>query len=704
MAFLANKIRIDAKQEQGDGTGPTELLKEFKRCNTPESRTELLTQWGLGEDTDAKANLAEYEDMDALLHSLGKGELEEMLISKKLPDTFRRIFLGSLRHAVGSKDGNDAHVDKELSDLVGKAKKFDDLESVLQSAQKYGQQFAAVVAGSGSPQALKALGMLIGMAMMASGKFDSAALTRNAAKLRSVISTVSLAGSIIGVGLGYGYHKPIALKNDQRARNEGRTTHPNNGVLNQGRFDYLGTINWSRLFGRLTDFKALSGKKLQASKARIAVDGPSLWDATKEQIWATGMNSKSFASKWFKFFGVQPGQLIDADQMTRWLGTIKAADEAPRETVDAESQPADEAAETVIPMPPGSEDEPAFLTRRSWKSNRYAKPPVSATTHVAVPSVIASQPDGIPAARPEDTRVRTERHEPNNAWSGIGPGQVPQLRCSSEQLFDAEGNLVGYGYRLVPDTSNEEPMGDLGLSHHILAVTPPVKGCFYREYQQGNYCGLHVLNMINMAVTQDFGLLMSPAQAAGRLAKANSLGETSEFSAATLVELNATNKDKVPQLTHLQCTEQHIAVAISGDQASDNVERTFAESHLAGITFRHKMAGDVETRGHTVLLVKGANGVFTIVDPKSVGLETMTSQARNMREAAFTYFRAHALCDTEENKTFDVFFPSEGEAPALSDTSSEESTVRLEKTSSEQSGSEASTEDANTSGETSSSD
>lgn len=732
MALLGNKLRAQPESNLQD------VLTMFGRCKTAEKRRALVESWGLtGEDrSHALANLKEHEKMQRCLDRIGKGELETMLASADLPDRFKLMFRGSLQYVRNPGDPENARQDGKLSDLVGMAKKYEDLESVLQSAQKYGQQFAAVVAGSGSPQALKALGTLAAMAMAASGLFDARALTKSAAALKAGINTVSLLGSIIGIGLGYGYHKHILLKNAQRARYEGEITYPNSGVLARGRFKNVSNINCERKNGRLSDFTMLSGKTLSSSPVPIKSAG--LWEALKEQVWASGLNSKSAFSKWMKFFKAQPGKLTSKKQLDEWLDEIKRAAEdvdSSEEDVSDSSQKPD----TRVLVRQDDQDEPAFTSRLTWQSNRFSKPPAKVNSVwplISAQLVHDGEPDGAAGATfaaavrkgmeicgisSEDWRDRRDgltrlgqalgegvrrgalnpRHpfslagfepdllsvlmpwieplddlhtqqlsardvpsaltklRPGNPWFRRDDGESAPMWYSPEVLSDVEGNAVCGGYVLVPDGAIDHLGTRSGPPAFILSDTPPHSTDLYREHQQGDYCGLHVLNMINKSTHRTHDVLLTAAQA-GALLQETPEAELHGFDTKTLIDLNKLRKSadpSPPQLIGLQCTTDKAFTLDGTAEATTDHLKKFTDARIAGITFRHR--GQSSTaNGHTVLLLKDRHDRFWAVDPRNPAPLKIDGDDMDMQQAARAYFRDHGADDGGADAgQFDVFFP-----------------------------------------------
>lgn len=761
MALLGNKLKSDPECDL------QESLRQFKQCKDAAERKKLVSAWGLAEDRDAMANLADHERMNNCLALQGAGELNELLNSRDLPESFRTVFKGSLKLAAGSTNAADADSDNALSDLFGEAKKFEDLESVLQSAQKYGQQFAVVVAGSGSPQALKALGTLIGLGLMASGKFDSASLTRVAAGLRAGILSISLLGSLVGIGLGYGYHKPIALKNAQRAEHEGETTFPNSGVLKRGWFKYFGLINWDRIADRLSDFKAPSGKTLSSSA--IPIKGANLRKATREQIWATGLNSRSFASKWFKFFGVRPGKLASDEELKKWVNDVAVATKksaadtsSANDSSSADEDDEDAKAEIKIPMPAEAPAEPAFASRRTWKSNPYSKPPASLEAGGLWPIIAASlaandnpetrfeaalekalgdcdlrndawrsnadqltrvgealqegirqkilspqrlgetgrnddvhrdvtgvlspwlQPVGDPHTMrfgPIEAPSVLRALRPGRAWFMRNDGESTPVWYSPELLCDANGAVVAGGYILVPQHAVEHGIAHKGPPAYMLSHTRPGDEVLYKEHQQGDYCGLHVLNMLNMTTGRDHGMLLSAAQASAALRNAG-VTEDHNYEVNSLITLNAQREGKVPELVGLQGAGKKMQT-LEGEPVNDADLNLFKNARVAGITCNHSSSTG-EPRGHTVLLIRSRRtGEFWSIDPKNPDHPQKIEKANDMQAAARAYVERHGgNTRGPARHVFNVFFPKEGDNLWLPDStldSIEESPIDLDK-------------------------
>lgn len=302
MAFLVDQDHVTATgadpielPKAGGGTTKipctfAALFAEFDACKTPAARKALVTQLGQLRGLNATKQqalqdiLALYEDNLLNVEHVKNGDLNALLgPNSTLPHDTKVMLAGAIRYAQAPKhlpasDPRHAEVTKYLNSPQGKedAKHSDMLAmrkgqnerltntlSVNQAAQKEGQYWTYGVAGSGGPTTVKALTLLASEILRMSGGYTSVPLNGIAAAVRLTGNAVSIAGSTLGVFLGYAYQVYILRKNIHRKRDLDLKvpTMAGSAVLQNSDRDFMTLLSWDRLGdkARVTNFRTLVG-------------------------------------------------------------------------------------------------------------------------------------------------------------------------------------------------------------------------------------------------------------------------------------------------------------------------------------------------------------------------------------------------------------------------------------------------------------
>lgn len=296
-------------------------------------RAGYLAAKGKGADwiRDAARNLGlKADDMESINVILGHiernekamtllkaGKVEPLLDASSdqalLTPRTRQMLEGALRCAVDPNPGQvDLAHNEALARAKGSVEKYSSTAAANQAAQKLGQAMSYVIAGSGSPNLIKAAANLV-------SDISELAGNKSVGRFAKVGGgAISIAGSMLAICLGFAYHKFIAEKNRHRARDEleKRTSLPNSGLVAMSDHDFFSFIN--RSFGKeITDFSTLASEPIShllPPGHRIDAErSTTLWEDFKDQMFATDLGvrdrSVSTLGRMAGFFTARYGSL-----------------------------------------------------------------------------------------------------------------------------------------------------------------------------------------------------------------------------------------------------------------------------------------------------------------------------------------------------------------------------------------------------------
>lgn len=305
----------DQSNEIGEGEEPEKmrlpctlasLAPEFQKLTTRDERqrfvNELTQQRPLSDEGKAgvKQNLATYEKKH-----------------EALPADIARTLKASLLAALRDKAG-DQEQDRKLFKLMGEVEKRSEA-GALQTAQKLGQQYAWIFAGTGSFLLIRSIFTFAAQALIAQGDIGGAQVAES---LATRLLGTKLAGNVAGVlsslfslGLNYAYHEYIAVKNLQRQLAGGNLSIVNTPApslrkaLTQEFLAFLQRPD-ARV-EEVTDYSTLAGRQVPEAdrppKMKF-IRQTKLTEATWEQMFSADLSSEPWDT-WWGYFDEEHGSL-----------------------------------------------------------------------------------------------------------------------------------------------------------------------------------------------------------------------------------------------------------------------------------------------------------------------------------------------------------------------------------------------------------
>lgn len=299
----ANAVAVDIPDPGDPGktitvsctwTGLNAALGRFKKPEDRNERAALIKALGESRQlTPADMQslgtlLALYEQNLVNIDHAGNNNLQALLgPGSTLPEASRTLLASSLRHAQAPKhlppsDPRHAEVQAYLQSATGKfdarqddllAEKFGQTErrtntgNINQSAQKMGQSYMWLIAGSGGPTTVKAIATGVSEGLQMVGGYTDPTLNKAALGVKVAGNLISITGSFIGLFLGYSYHKFILQKNLDRVRDVELQVPSvaNSSVLSIGDRDFMTLLSLDRIQGRVSHHETLLAAPIPAA-------------------------------------------------------------------------------------------------------------------------------------------------------------------------------------------------------------------------------------------------------------------------------------------------------------------------------------------------------------------------------------------------------------------------------------------------------
>ena len=338
------------------------LSKYFKTLITPEEREHFIRNLA---NTRAPENvdnilkvLKHYEENELNIKAAAAGPegLNELLADDStLSATSKTLLLESLAYAADPQTFKlFESSDRRLALTKGLAESRSNKGNEKQNLQKYGQNYASLYGGPGSPLPVKAV---IGAAMDALSYFTGARFDLSEAALNALVNVAATVGAWKSFVVGYYTHHYVFVKSVQRGRDElsGSQAMVNSSMMSMSdRTNYVPFVSMDWLRDKVTNFDPLLAEKgddkwLEGAELNFESDTPvssDLWD----QLFASGagwtVEYEEFERRHGKLAGMTEEQLLTA--IRRDLEEIAADVEAAAEHSGDPTN--DLQPDTVIPM------------------------------------------------------------------------------------------------------------------------------------------------------------------------------------------------------------------------------------------------------------------------------------------------------------------------------------------------------------------
>jgi len=634
------------------------LIKKFPGCDIVVKQS-------------ARARLEQFERIDGTLKLLEAGQYQAFIDSQDVPEATRKMFEGSLLYALGETTAANKAADTQLRNMKGNSQKYDSIESTVQTADRVGRLVAYLDCGSGSAALWKGAGGVASLCVVASGSFDNLQLARIASMIRIGVNLMSLKGSIIQLGFAKATHKWIKIKNLQRQRMAEGHSFPrgrlswNNG--SRSFFTFLGMDAMRGIISELHvlgDFPLTESEQLQ-QPLQVSDEIPLSW-AAWAQTWAPHANlfTPQGWKKWGRFFTTEAAEFVpptaeELREMER--GAVEDIRNLLDDVEQSEWHGADRHFDPRFGKNPGSTSSLDVVTKIELPPEHAPLSDIDA---------VDSSDDG------SDSYAATalQSLRPSATWKKI-PRPEGSGFYARAALTNAKRERVGNGYCIVPATELlrvKHGNGLKKLTYVLCSSDPSEPGRIYMEFQRKRSCGLHVLNMLTVALLDDgldklltpglmHELLLEIAPGKSRQdrwvwAKANG----TDFDVQTLLRCSSRRSD-VPSLTSVKVQAGKMFDAGAND-ASDELVEEFQQARHLGITFRHASADAPQTgQGHFVFLTSWKSRIY-YVDPRRT--RAIALNGSNMRIAALEYFNANKVTHSDADPllvdTYEVFFASPG--------------------------------------------